>query len=99
MKKQVSDNIEMYDSVNLDNQMQPIKETTFSFQKVDTSKSLSNELLQALQNNIGQSNIKNTSKNANAEDVTALYVRLSQDDKLDGESNSISNQKKMLFNA
>ena len=28
--------------------------------------------------------------------ITALYVRLSNDDKLDGESNSISNQKKIL---
>ncbi len=28
--------------------------------------------------------------------VTALYVRLSNDDKVDGESNSISNQKKIL---
>ncbi len=30
------------------------------------------------------------------EGVTALYVRLSNDDKVDGESNSISNQKKIL---
>lgn len=30
------------------------------------------------------------------EGITALYVRLSNDDKLDGESNSISNQKKIL---
>lgn len=28
--------------------------------------------------------------------VTALYCRLSQDDGLDGESNSIQNQKKIL---
>jgi len=30
------------------------------------------------------------------EKITALYCRLSRDDELDGESNSISNQKKML---
>ena len=30
------------------------------------------------------------------EEVTALYCRLSQDDKLDGDSNSIINQKKIL---
>ena len=29
--------------------------------------------------------------------VTALYERLSRDDELQGESNSISNQKKMLM--
>ena len=28
--------------------------------------------------------------------ITALYCRLSQDDMLDGESNSITNQKKYL---
>ena len=28
--------------------------------------------------------------------ITALYERLSRDDELQGESNSISNQKKML---
>lgn len=30
------------------------------------------------------------------EEVTALYCRLSQDDKLEGDSNSINNQKKIL---
>ncbi len=30
------------------------------------------------------------------EEVTALYCRLSQDDKLEGDSNSIINQKKIL---
>ena len=29
--------------------------------------------------------------------ITALYERLSQDDELQGESNSISNQKRMLM--
>lgn len=31
-------------------------------------------------------------------EITALYVRLSRDDELEGESNSISNQKAMLMN-
>lgn len=31
------------------------------------------------------------------EKITALYCRLSQDDNLDGESNSISNQKEILM--
>ncbi len=30
------------------------------------------------------------------EEITALYCRLSQDDKLEGDSNSIINQKKIL---
>ena len=30
------------------------------------------------------------------EEITPLYERLSRDDELQGESNSISNQKKML---
>ena len=30
------------------------------------------------------------------EGITAPYERLSQEDKLDGESNSIANQKKIL---
>ena len=33
-----------------------------------------------------------------ASEITALYVRLSRDDELEGESNSISNQKAMLMN-
>ena len=31
------------------------------------------------------------------DNITALYARLSQEDALDGESNSIANQKKILF--
>lgn len=38
-----------------------------------------------------------TVTNANQEKITALYCRLSQDDGLDGESNSIQNQKIILM--
>jgi hypothetical protein len=31
------------------------------------------------------------------DNITALYARLSQEDALDGESNSIANQKKILL--
>ena len=31
------------------------------------------------------------------DNITALYARLSQEDALDGESNSIANQKKSVF--
>lgn len=36
-------------------------------------------------------------KNTDQEKITALYCRLSQDDGLDGESNSIQNQKIILM--
>ncbi len=35
---------------------------------------------------------------ANIDKITALYERLSKDDELQGESNSISNQKEFLSN-
>lgn len=35
--------------------------------------------------------------NTNSEKATALYCRLSQDDELQGESNSISHQKDILL--
>ena len=38
-------------------------------------------------------------KNTDQEKITALYCRLSQDDGLDGESNSIQNQRKILQKA
>ncbi len=37
-------------------------------------------------------------KNADQEKITALYCRLSQDDGLDGDSNSIQNQRELLRN-
>ena len=36
---------------------------------------------------------------SNQAKITALYCRLSQDDGLDGDSNSIQNQKKILQKA
>ena len=40
-----------------------------------------------------------TNKNMQGQEekITALYCRLSQDDNLEGESNSISNQKEILM--
>lgn len=40
-------------------------------------------------------NAMTVNKNADQEKITALYYRLSQDDGLDGESNSIQNHLKM----
>ena len=38
-----------------------------------------------------------TTTNNYPDNITALYARLSQEDALDGESNSIANQKKILL--
>ena len=38
----------------------------------------------------------NKSVNLEEHKIAALYCRLSRDDELEGESNSISNQKKLL---
>lgn len=38
-------------------------------------------------------------KNTDQEKITALYCRLSQDDGLDGESNSIQNHEQSLRNS
>ena len=40
--------------------------------------------------------MRKSNKNHNRDNTAFLYVRLSRDDELDGESNSISNQKKLL---
>ena len=45
---------------------------------------------------IGQTAIKNNKKYNHGGDVTALYARLSKDDDLVGDSNSIVHQKEML---
>lgn len=42
-------------------------------------------------------NAMTVNKNTDQEKITALYCRLSQDDGLDGESNSIQNQKIILM--
>lgn len=38
-----------------------------------------------------------TLKRSNSEETAALYVRVSREDELQGESNSITNQKKLLI--
>lgn len=66
------------------------------FQSVQTPNTLSNELRSVIRDNVLQFYVQDTEMNAQEEGITALYERLSQEDKLDGESNSIANQKKML---
>ena len=70
--------------------------TGFTFQSLKPQDSLSNELRSVIRDNVLQIYAKGLSTEAEEEGLTALYERLSQEDKLDGESNSIANQKKIL---
>ena len=81
-------------TLNLDNQMyqQPVT----SFQRVSNDAPLSEETKTAIQNTVLQFYI-HSQPQEDAEGITACYERLSQEDKLDGESNSIANQKKILL--
>ena len=65
----------------------------FTFQSLKPQDSLSNELRSVIRDNVLQFYTKGLSTEAEEEGLTALYERLSQEDKLDGESNSIANQE------
>ena len=66
------------------------------FQSVQTPNVLSSELRSVIRDNVLQFYVQGNGIDAQEEGITALYERLSQEDKLDGESNSIANQKKIL---
>ena len=66
------------------------------FQNVQAQGTLSNELRSVIRDNVLQFYMQDSGTGAQEEGITALYERLSQEDKLDGESNSIANQKKIL---
>ena len=82
-----------YTTMNLDNPMhqQPLA----PFQRVSNDAPLSEETKTAIQNTVLQFYV-HSQPQEEAEGITACYERLSQEDKLDGESNSISNQKRIL---
>ena len=63
------------------------------FQNVQAQGTLSNELRSVIRNNVLQFYMQDSGTGAQEEGITALYERLSQEDKLDGESNSIANQE------
>lgn len=67
-----------------------------SFAKVANSAPLSGDYLSIVSAN--QDPYVSRKKNAeqSADGLTALYVRLSNDDKVEGESNSIATQKRIL---
>ena len=73
--------------------------TGFTFQGLKPQDSLSNELRSVIRDNVLQFYAKGLSAEAEEEGLTALYERLSQEDKLDGESNSIANPRRMPYNA
>ena len=62
------------------------------FQNVQAQGTLSNELRSVIRDNVLQFYMQDSGTGAQEEGITALYERLSQEDKLDGESNSIANQ-------
>lgn len=62
------------------------------FQSVQTPNVLSSELRSVIRDNVLQFYVQGNGMDAQEEGITALYERLSQEDKLDGESNSIANQ-------
>ena len=70
--------------------------STFSFQQIAAPKVLSAEVREVISNNVLQFYVRDQQQDTQDEGITALYERLSQEDKLEGESNSIANQKKIL---
>ncbi len=72
-------------------------QTVTEFAKVQSTAPLAGDYLSILRDNEDLvASRTRKSDQPTPEGITALYVRLSNDDKLDGESNSISNQKKIL---
>ena len=67
--------------------------SNLSFQSVQTKSTLSDELRSAIRDNIL---FFIQDQEPEEEGISALYERLSQEDKADGESNSIANQKRIL---
>ena len=71
--------------------------SAISFERVTTIAPMSADTRAAVRENVLQFYVRNQVQEQNEpEGLTALYERLSQEDKNDGESNSIGNQKKIL---
>ena len=68
---------------------------TFSFQQIAAPKVLCAEVREAISNNVLQFYVRDQQQDTQDEGITALYERLSQEDKLEGESNSIANHDVM----
>ena len=70
--------------------------TGFTVQSLKEQHSLSNELRSVIRDHVLQFYAKGLSAEAEEEGLNALCERLSQEDKLDGASNSIAHLKKIL---
>ena len=73
--------------------MKPNTTPVGTFQRITSTAPLRAETREAIQNTVLQFYIQNSQPEDDAEGLTACYERLSQEDKLDGESNSIINQE------
>jgi DNA invertase Pin-like site-specific DNA recombinase len=84
--------------MNLDNQthLSDKPDTPLSFQQVASSAPLKDDFLSIVRDNEDPFVSRPRKGKQSVEGITALYVRLSNDDKTDGESNSIATQKKIL---
>ena len=67
--------------------------SSISFQSIQPQSTLSSELRSVIRDNVLQFYMRGQKQDAQEEGITALYERLSQEDKLEGESNSIANQE------
>ena len=67
--------------------------SSISFQSIQPQSTLSSELRSVIRDNVLQFYMRGQTQDAQEEGITALYERLSQEDKLEGESNSIANQE------
>ena len=86
-------------TMNLENQILlcGTTDTALSFQRVTNTAPMSEVTRAVVHDNVIQFKAYNKQPELlEYEGVTALYERLSNEDKLDGESNSIANQKKIL---
>ena len=68
-------------------------ESAFRFQAVQPQSALSDELRSVIRDNVLQFYVQGQEQEPEEEGINALYVRLSHEDKLEGESNSIANQE------
>ena len=90
---------EQMDKLNFDNQINLCGTTNapFLFQRVTTNAPMSEVTRSVVHENVIQFKAHNkTQEQPEQEGITALYERLSNEDKLEGESNSIANQKKIM---
>ena len=72
-------------------------DTSFLYRRIEQTATMSQATRSIVQDNVVQFKSHNRpQEQSEPEGITALYERLSNEDKLEGESNSIANQKKIL---